>query len=129
MGQANERGTRDERVTQAVQARTFEMLEGSEVLIGLSADAAGVSIKCLPRDAEPNQESEAVIVAAFINANFGSLVQTAMQAKKDFEAAQAAGQPNPHMIKQQPQRSITSVDGGLAKDAPAIVGPDGKPLQ
>jgi hypothetical protein len=126
MGEAKSRGTPEQRAARAV---LDEMLDKSEVLIGLSVTDKHVNIKCLPRDAEPDQESLAIIVASFINANFGGLVETAMQAKKDFEAAQAAGQQNAHFIKQRPVRSITTPEGGLATKDAKIVGPDGNPLQ
>lgn len=125
MGEAKTRGSEQQRREQAVG----EVIENAEVLICLSSSDKKVRVAIIPRDEQPDGESLAVILAGFINANFGNLCETALQAKRDFEAAQAAGQPNPQFIKQRPVRSVTRPDGGLAKDGPVIVGPDGKQLQ
>lgn len=122
MGEAKNRGTAEERR----QQRMTKMLDEAEVLIALNSDDKSISFQILPRDETPNQQSQAIIMASFIQHNFGNLMQTAMAAYLEH---QAGGSDKPQMIKQQPQRSITTPEGGLAKQAPAIVGPDGRPIQ
>jgi hypothetical protein len=121
MGQAKDRGTQEERR----QQRMAKMLDEAEVLIALSSDAKGIQFQILPRDETPNQTSEAVILAAFINHNFGNLMQTAMAAYRQHEAG---GSEKTGMIKQRPVLSLTKPDGALAKDAPRLVGADGERL-
>lgn len=124
MGEANQRGTPEERREQAME----RMLDSAEVLIALSADEQGVSMQVLPRDEQPDQDSPAVILAGFINANLGNLMQTAFAAKEQHEQNQGAGQQNPQFIKTPGVRSITTPEGGLAKAGPKLLGPDGKLL-
>lgn len=125
MGQANQRGSAEERREQAMA----RMLDDAEVLIALNENDGAINLQALPRDEVPNQDSAAVILAGFINANLGNLMQTALQARQQHAENLAAGVQNPHMIKQVPVRSLTAVDGGLAKDAPTIVDTTGRVLQ
>lgn len=91
-----------------------------EVLLALSDAPEGIHLAVMPRDENPNQDSLAVVLAGFINANLPALVKAAMQAKRQHEASEIA--------RIQP-RSVTTLEGGLAQKGVTLLGADGKPAK
>lgn len=119
MGEANQRGTQADRKEQAVN-KAFE--EAEIVMCISSPDQKSVNIKFLPRDEEPNQDSPAVILASYLNANMAELVVDAVTTKREYDAAIAAGKSNQEAanapalrLAEAPGRSILTADGNIAR--------------
>lgn len=122
MGEANQRGTFEERRAEAQERE----LDNAECLIFLSAENGKLNIRMLPRDETPNQDSPAMIFAAYINANFSQLAGEAMA----LYESHAAGLPRAGVIAEAPKRSVQDYGGNIADgDKPRLMGPDGSPLQ
>ncbi len=102
MSESKSRSTRAERIQRA-QAKNAA--EDAEVVIFLKTDNEQLNIQILPRDAEPDQESPAIILASFLNANMPALVQASREA---YLAAQA---PETQQPTSKPLRLI-SPNGG-----------------
>ena len=75
MSEAKQHGSFDERKQ---QAREEDAIEDCEVLIFLKTADGALNVQILPRDADPNQDSPAVILASFLNANMDAIAQAAM---------------------------------------------------
>lgn len=127
MGEANNRGDHAERREQAIERH----LEEAEVIIMLKATDGRLEVSMLPRDEEPNQDSPAVIFAAFINANFEQLAGQAMSLYMSHAAAERGELPmeGSGQIVEAPKRSVVDQAGQIAGDAPVLLGSDGKRLQ
>ena len=126
MGEAKNRGTHEERREQALERR----LETSEVIFFFDANDGKLNFGTLTRDDPPNQDSPAVIFAAYIHANFERLAGEAIALHDSHEAAQRGQLPMGNVIVGAPKRSIVTPAGDIAsEEAPALVGPDGRPLQ
>jgi hypothetical protein len=123
MGEAKARGTAEERREQSINRE----LDTAECVIFLKATDGKLNIGFLPRDEEPNQDSPAMIFAAYVNANFTQLAGEAMAMYES--ATQGLPGDGSVMLAEAPKRSIVDAVGNIASDAPALVGPDGGPLQ
>lgn len=83
--------------------------EDCEVLIFLKFNNGLINVQFLPRDEEPNQNSPAVILAGYINANLHQLIREAMDG---YNKAQAAKN---EIVRELPARSILTADGNIAR--------------
>lgn len=120
MGEANNRGTFDERREQSLERH----LDESECIVFLKSDNGKLNIGFLPRDETPNTESPAMIFAAFLSNNFTELAGQAMALSISNAAVQMGEAPaEGRVLVQAPTRSILAADGNIAKDAPVIVVP------
>jgi hypothetical protein len=99
-----------------------------EVILSFDFQDGELNVTAVTREEPPNPESLAVILASYITNNVQFLVQQAQEAKAASERPKESAGANLSVIATRPVRSLTSVDGGLAKDAPAIVGPNGERL-
>ena len=126
MGEANNRGDHAERLEQAIERH----LDEAEVLIMLKADDGKLEVSMLPRDEDPNQDSPAVIFAAFINANFKELAGQAMALYMSHAAAERGELPmeGSGQIVEAPKRSVVDQAGQIAGAGPVLLGPDGERL-
>jgi hypothetical protein len=120
MGEAANRGTFDERREEAV-------LEAAEVHICVSYEGNKLTVQMFPRDEEPNQDSPAMILAGFINANLKELAEMAMEAKRLSETAVPVAAPAPGIVTDATPR-IIGADGPATGEV-RLVGPDGSTLQ
>jgi hypothetical protein len=128
MREAKSRGSAEDRKVQAM----LKALEAAEVVICLSETDGGISLQTIPRDESPNGDSLAVIVASWLNSNLAAITKAAVQAKLQSEQPRVdvkTGGGDMRVIAQRSVRSITTPEGGLAKDAPMLLGPDGRPMQ
>lgn len=104
-------------------------IESAEVLIALTETPEGINLEILPRDEAPNSESLAVILASFIDSNFETLMKAAVQAKEMSERADVhVDGGDMRVVATRPVRSVTSVEGGIAKEGPRIVDAQGRAL-
>lgn len=122
MGQARERGTYEERREQSLERQ----LDEAECIVFLKSDNGKLKISFLPRDAEPNTESPAMIFAAYLGNNFTQLAGEAMALSISHAAVQmgeapAAGQ----VMVATPTRSVLDAQGNVARsdEAPKIILP------
>ena len=122
MGQANSRGTFEERREQALEREMDE----AECIVFLKSDNGKLKISFLPRDAEPNTESPAMIFAAYLGNNFTQLAGEAMALSISHAAVQmgeapAAGQ----VMVATPTRSVLDAQGNIARanEEPKIILP------
>jgi hypothetical protein len=121
MGEAKQRGTFRER-------REAAQLEGAEILICLTADDGKVKASFIPRDAEPDQNSQAMILAGYISANLHELLLEAVASYQVYEAQAAANAADPGIVTDAQPR-IAGADGSPAQAASVLLGPDGRPIQ
>lgn len=93
-----------------------DITEDCEVMIFLKTKNGMLNVQFLPRDEEPNQDSPAVILAGYLNANIHQFICEAMDGYKAFKA-------KPTVIDEAPRRSILTADGNIARqtDDVAIV--------
>lgn len=122
MGQANSRGTFEERREQALEREMDE----AECIVFLKSDNGKLKISFLPRDAEPNVDSPAMIFAAYLGNNFTQLAGEAMALSISHAAVQmgeapAAGQ----VMVATPTRSVLDAQGNIARanEEPKIILP------
>lgn len=122
MGQANSRGTFEERREQALEREMDE----AECIVFLKSDNGKLKISFLPRDAEPTTESPAMIFAAYLGNNFTQLAGEAMALSISHAAVQmgeapAAGQ----VMVATPTRSVLDAQGNIARanEEPKIILP------
>lgn len=130
MGEANQRGTRPQRVAQADARREqdlVDLLNGSDVCIFLSAKEGKLDMKTITAEEKPNNDNVAVLFAAYLNANFSQLAGEAAS----LAASHAAGLPSSATVVEPGRRSVIGSDGQIARagEAPAVLGPDGRPIQ
>jgi hypothetical protein len=127
MGEARARGTHEQHREDAL----LKAIDDAEVLVFLSAKDGGINLQILPRDEEPNADSLAVIIASWLNSNLEAITKAAVLAKMQSEqpAANVATEGGDmRVIASRPVRSVTTVEGGLANEAPTLLGPDGRAL-
>ena len=122
MGQANSRGTFEERREQALEREMDE----AECIVFLKSDNGKLKISFLTRDAEPNVDSPAMIFAAYLGNNFTQLAGEAMALSISHAAVQmgeapAAGQ----VMVATPTRSVLDAQGNIARanEEPKIILP------
>lgn len=128
MGEANSRGTFEERRNQSLERQ----LEQSEVIVFLKAEEGKLNISTLTRDEQPNQDSPAVIFAAFLNANFRELAGQAMALAMSHAMAETGELPHAGTVIQESAKpQILDAGGKVARsDQPLrIVGAGGETLQ
>ena len=83
---------------------------GPEVAILLTATPEGLNVAIHPRDADPDQDSPAMIFASFLHANMDALIHDANKAKERFDAAM-----KPAIVTEIQPKSIQTTDGNLAR--------------
>lgn len=122
MGQANTRGNHQERREQSLERQ----LDEAECLVFLSVKDGTLHAGFLPRDENPDQDSPAMIFAAFMSANFKNLAGQAIALHDQHKSER-----DPKVITEAPARSILTTDGNIARagDDVQIVVPDGGMLQ
>lgn len=107
MGEANARGTLDERIEEA----KIKAFDEAEVIIILSTKDGKLNVKMLPRDDEPDQDSPAVIFASFIDHNCKQLAHQAGSLHTAYKDAL-----NPQLVTDaSPRRSILNAQGNIAR--------------
>lgn len=123
MGEAANRGTYEERVQ---QAQIHDAVDKAEILIALHAENDVVHASFMPRDAEPDQDSLAMVTAAYINANWKQIAGEAMALylKRQDEIHGLT----PGQVSLPQPRHILDAQGNLARDTedvPKIILPGG----
>lgn len=122
MGQANNRGTFDDRREQALEREMDE----AECIVFLKSDNGKLKISFLPRDAEPNVDSPAMIFAAYLGNNFTQLAGEAMALSISHAAVQMGEAPaGGQLMVATPTRSVLDAHGNIARadGAPKIILP------
>ena len=111
MGEAASRGTYDERVK---QAQVHDAVDKAEVLIALHAEHDVVHVQFMPRDEKPDQESLAMIVASFIQANWLGICAQAREVY--FRHVDESHGLTPGQVSLPQPRHILDAQGNLARD-------------
>lgn len=122
MGEANTRGTHQERREQSLERQ----LDDAECLVFLSVKDGKLHAGFLPRDESPNQDSPAMIFAAFLSENFKNLAGQAVALHEQHKAER-----DPAVITDVPRRSVLGPDGNIARggDDVQVVVPEGRAPQ
>lgn len=128
MGQASARGNHAERREQSLDRQ----LDEAEILVFLKGDNGKLTMSMLNRDDPPNQDSPAVIFAAYLSANWEQLAGEAMALYTSHSAATRGELPmEGQVLAAAPTRSLVTPQGDIARvdEAPKLLGPDGEKLQ
>lgn len=122
MGEANTRGTAQERREQSLERQ----LDEAECLVFLSVKDGKLHAGFLPRDENPDQDSPAMIFAAFLSENFKNLAGQAIALHDQYKSER-----DPAVITDVPRRSVLGPDGNIARSGEdvEIVVPEGRVLQ
>lgn len=122
MGEANNRGDWAARREQSLERQ----LDEAECIVFLKSVDGKLSVAFLPRDAEPNTSSPAMIFAAYMGNNLKQLAGEAMALSISHQAvlegeAPASGQ----VLATKPERSLLDAQGNIARtdEAPRIILP------
>ena len=122
MGEANNRGTFEERREQSLERQ----LDEAECIVFLKSVDGKLSIGFLPRDETPNTDSPAMIFAAYLGNNFKELAGEAMALSISHQAVLEGEAPaNGQVLATKPERSLLDAQGNIARaeEAPRIILP------
>ena len=124
MGEANNRGTFEERREQSLEWQ----LDEAECLVFLKSVDGKLSIGFLPRDETPNTDSPAMIFAAYLGNNFKELAGEALALSISHQAVLEGEAPaSGTVLSSIATRSLVDAQGNIARadEAPRIILPGG----
>jgi hypothetical protein len=123
MGEANSRGTQEERREEA-------LWRDAEVVVFLCANGNALSMGVMPQSNEPDQDGLATIFAGFLNANFPELLKAA---KKAYDTSRTAvpgipAKPEAPALVTDVTPKLVGTDGPVTGEV-KLLDPSGRPLQ
>ena len=124
MGEANNRGTFEERREQSLERQ----LDEAECIVFLKSVDGKLSIGFLPRDETPRPDSPAMIFAAYLSNNFKELAGEALALSISHQAVLEGEAPaSGTVLSSIATRSLVDAQGNIARadEAPRIILPGG----